>query len=67
MEATAEKQLEDLETLHRIQVENGRHYFWVEENDHLHSVWQARADETKQKILDFKEKHDITTKNWWEI
>lgn len=63
---TIEKQLAELESLHRIQVENGRHYFWVKEDDALASMWQGRADETKKEILKLKSDHNIDTPNWWE-
>lgn len=65
-EETPEKRLADMESIHRIQVENGRHFFWVEGDDKLGNEWQAIADKTKDLILLFKEKHKINTPNWWD-
>lgn len=61
-----EKQLEDLESFHQKQVAKGRYYYWEAEDDVHARLWQERADETKDKILNFKREHGITTPNWWE-
>lgn len=61
------KELDELESNHKSQVSNGRHYFWNEEDDEKANYWQGEADKTKEAIIEYKKKHQINRPNWWDL